>query len=182
MDFVVRVSAVKHARQIEEFGSLVNFGPESFFERLLRCTKYRLLANEVKMCQNANDLGKPMGLQDIEELELFLSKSYYSVEIHKGPSRTISKPKEPSIMRRTRSATLPMSIIEFRSLLHSMNVRRLFFPDTTVTGPLISFSVCFVYRRTRLFTRVLLPTPDGPTTAIITGGGMSSGVRFTRGT
>jgi hypothetical protein len=95
---------------------------------------------------------------------------------------TISKPKEPSIIRRTRSAILPMSIIEFRSLLHSINVSRRFLPLTTVTGPLTSLKVCFVYRRTRLLSRVDLPTPGGPTMATMTGGGSSSGVRLTSGT
>jgi hypothetical protein len=95
---------------------------------------------------------------------------------------TISKPNDPSIMRRMRSATLPMSIMELRSLLHSIRVSRRLLPLTTVTGPLISFSVCLVYLRTRDLTRVLFPTPGGPTMATIIGGGMSLGVRSTRGT
>lgn len=95
---------------------------------------------------------------------------------------TISKPKDASIIRSTRSATLPMSIMEEGSLLHSMSVSRFFFPLITVTGPLISLSVCLVYLRTRDLTRVLFPTPGGPTTATMTGGGASPGVRSTRGT
>lgn len=95
---------------------------------------------------------------------------------------TISKPKDASIIRSTRSATLPMSIMEERSLLHSIRVSRFFFPLITVTGPLISFSVCLVYLRTRDLTRVLFPTPGGPTTATMTGGGESPGVRSMRGT
>lgn len=47
-------------------------------------------------------------------------------------------------MSRTRSAILPTSIMELRSLLHSMNVMRFFFPLTTVIGPLASFRVCLV--------------------------------------
>lgn len=43
--------------------------------------------------------------------------------------RTISNPNEPSIMSRTRSATLPMSIMAFRSLAHSMNVSRRVLPE-----------------------------------------------------
>ena len=96
--------------------------------------------------------------------------------------RTISKPYEPSIMSRTRSAILPMSMIEFKSLLHSMKVMRFFFPLTTVTGPWIWLRVCLVYLLIRDFIRVVLPTPGGPTTATMTGGGWSSGVRSTRGT
>lgn len=95
---------------------------------------------------------------------------------------SISNPNEPSIMSRTRSAIFPTSIMLLRSLLHSMNVRRRFLPVTTVMGPLASFSVCLVYRLTRLLSRVVLPTPGGPTMATMTGGGSSSGVRLTRGT
>lgn len=67
-------------------------------------------------------------------------------------------------------------------LLHSIKVSLLFLPLTTVMGPRASWRVCFEYRLTRLFKRVVLPTPDGPTIATITGGGISSGVRSTRGT
>lgn len=95
---------------------------------------------------------------------------------------TISKPKEPSIISKTRSAILPMSIMLLRSLLHSMKVRRRFLPVTTVTGPFMSLRVCLVYRLTRLLRRVVFPTPGGPTIATITGGGSSSGVRLTKGT
>jgi hypothetical protein len=98
-------------------------------------------------------------------------------EVEKWTGRiilTISKPKLPSIIRSTRSAILPMSIMEFRSLLHSIKVRRRFFPTnilvfadttvsqdlpaTTVMGPLTSDRVCFVYLFTRLLTRVVFPT------------------------
>lgn len=96
--------------------------------------------------------------------------------------RTISKPKDPSIMRRTKSTTFAMSIMELRSLLHSMKVSRRFFPPTTVIGPFASCMVCFEYRRTRLFRRVVFPTPGGPTMAMMTGGGVSSGVLSTNGT
>jgi hypothetical protein len=43
-------------------------------------------------------------------------------------------------------------------------------PETTVTGPLISAIVVFVNLLTRLRINVVLPTPLGPMTAIITGG------------
>ena len=85
-------------------------------------------------------------------------------------------------MSRTRSAILPMSIILFRSLLHSTKVNRRFLPLTTVTGPLTSLRVRFVYRLMRLLRSVVFPTPGGPTIATITGGGSSSGTRFMRGT
>lgn len=81
-------------------------------------------------------------------------------------------------MSRTRSATLAVSIIDPRSLGHSMIVNRRFLPAsarrgqlinsrlrrqeevpvTTVTGPLMSAIVFFVYRRTSERTSVVLPT------------------------
>jgi len=98
------------------------------------------------------------------------------------PKHTISNPKEASTNSRTRSATFPMSIIELRSLLHSTNVSLRRFPLTTVMGPWAWFKVCFVNLRTRLLRSVVFPTPGGPTIATMTGGGSSSGVRFTSGT
>jgi len=44
--------------------------------------------------------------------------------------RTISKPKDPSIMRSTRSATLAISIMALRSLAHSMKVSRRVLPES----------------------------------------------------
>ena len=134
------------------------------------------------MGENANNFGEAVGLEYIEEFKSFLEDTQHIAKPNGRFRHTISNPNDPSIMRRTRSAILPMSIIELRSLLHSMKVRRLFLPLTTVTGPRISDSVCLVYRRTRLLTKVLLPTPGGPTMATMTGGGRSSGVRSTRGT
>jgi hypothetical protein len=123
----------------------------------------------------SREIGECLGIQMFPN-ELLVWECWRQNEV------TISKPNEPSIIRRTRSAILPISIIEFRSLLHSINVSRRFLPLTTVTGPLISFKVCFVYRRTRLLSKVDLPTPGGPTIATITGGGSLSGVRLTSGT
>jgi len=131
--------------------------------------------------ENANNFWKTVGLEDVKELKGFLSKLCAADGRERG-LHTISKPNDPSIMRRTRSATFPTSIMEERSLLHSIRVSRLLFPLTTVTGPLMSFRVCLVYLRTRDLTSVLFPTPGGPTMATMTGGGTSSGVRSTRGT
>ena len=50
-----------------------------------------------------------------------------------------------------------------------------FFPLTTVMGPLISVNVVFVNLLINDFINVDFPVPGGPTTAIITGGGSSSG-------
>lgn len=132
------------------------------------------------MGENANDLWKAMRLKDVEKLEGFLRRvRKFLVTFQK---RTISKPNEPSIMRRTRSAILPMSIMLLRSLLHSRKVSLRLLPLTTVIGPFASVRVCFVYRLIRLFKSVVLPTPGGPTMATMIGGGSSSGVRLTSGT
>jgi len=98
------------------------------------------------------------------------------------PKHTISNPKDASTSNRTRSATFPMSIMELRSLLHSMNVSLRRFPLATVMGPWAWFKVCFANLRTRLLRSVVFPTPGGPTMATMTGGGSSSGVRSTSGT
>lgn len=98
-----------------------------------------------------------MGLEDIEEFKRFLT-AMRREERSKRTEQTISKPKEASIMSRTRSATLPMSIIELRSLLHSTIVRRRFLPETSVIGPLISERECLVYLRTRDLMSVDFPT------------------------
>ena len=49
---------------------------------------------------------------------------------------TISKPKLPSIMSRTRSATLQTSIMAPRSFGHSMIVNRLFLPAQSLFSAL----------------------------------------------
>ena len=136
------------------------------------------------MCEDTDYLWESMGLENIEEFKCFLGVGVSKNTSMQGESliHTISKPNEPSIINRTRSAIFPTSIMELRSLLHSINVSRRFLPLTTVTGPLTSLRVCFVYRLTRLLSNVVFPTPGGPTTAMMTGGGSSSGVRFTRGT
>jgi hypothetical protein len=84
---------------------------------------------------------------------------------------SISKPNEPSIMSRTRSAILPTSIIELRSFPTSMNVNRRVLPLTTVTGPRISLSECLVYRLISDFIKVDFPTPGGPAIAMTIGAG-----------
>ena len=89
---------------------------------------------------------------------------------------SISKPNLASTIMRMRSAALAMSSMAFMSFSHSKKVRRRFLPVTTVTGPLMSASVCFVKRLTSDRISVLLPTCGGPTTATTMGGG-SSGLR-----
>lgn len=109
------------------------------------------------MTKDTNNFGKPVRLKNIEEFKRFLDVSVSLVNLARlGP--TISNPKLASIIRSTKSAIFPMSIIELRSLLHSIIVSLLFFPATSVMGPLISESVCFVYLRTRDLIRVDFPT------------------------
>src|SRR5271154_2311395 len=85
-------------------------------------------------------------------------------------------------MSRTISAIFATSIIAAReSEGHSKKVRRLLFDVTTVRGPVGWERVCFVYRLIKLLMRVVLPTPGGPTTAVMIGGA-SSGSLSTCGT
>lgn len=126
--------------------------------------------------------GKPWAWRMLRNSKVSYTNNTWLIREKRINVLTISKPNDPSIMRRTRSAILPMSIKEEMSLLHSISVSLRFFPLITVTGPLMSLSVCLVYLRTRDLMRVLFPTPGGPTMATITGGGASSGERFTRGT
>lgn len=181
-DFSIGISAIDNSRKIEEFCALIYFCPETLFKSFFCGFEGCSFFNEVKVGEDTYDFGEAVGLEDIEELERLLQRIQLFFNDERRVPCTISKPKEPSIIRRTRSATLPMSIILLRSLVHSMKVSRRFFPLTTVTGPLGSLRVCFVYRRTRLLRRVVFPTPGGPTMATTTGGGFPCGVRLTRGT
>ncbi|KAH3688656.1 hypothetical protein WICPIJ_000347 [Wickerhamomyces pijperi] len=95
---------------------------------------------------------------------------------------SISNPKFPSMISNTKSAILAASIIEFKSLATSMNVKRRLLPLTTVIGPLTSVKDCLANCLTKDLINVVLPVPGGPTTATMTGGGSSSGVRSTIGT
>jgi hypothetical protein len=112
------------------------------------------------MGEHANNFGKAMSLENVEEFESFLVDDNVSMNggSTSGKSQTISKPKEPSIISKTKSAILPMSIIELRSLLHSMKVSLRFFPVTTVIGPFNSVRVCFEYLLTRLLMSIVFPT------------------------
>lgn len=68
-DFAVGVPTVEDTRKIEEFCALINFRPESLFQRLLDVLQSRLLLDEVKVGKDANDFWKSMRLQDVEKLE-----------------------------------------------------------------------------------------------------------------
>ena len=134
-DLGVGVAAVHNAREVEELCALVDLGPEALLEGFLGCTEGSSLLDEVEVSEDANDLRKPVRLEDIEKLKGFLRRVSEQSLYDDLQRRTISNPYEPSIMSRTRSATLAISIIELRSLLHSINVMRFFLPLTTVMGP-----------------------------------------------
>mmetsp|Transcript_40877 Transcript_40877/g.101601 ORF Transcript_40877/g.101601 Transcript_40877/m.101601 type:complete len:210 (-) Transcript_40877:85-714(-) len=85
---------------------------------------------------------------------------------------SISKPKLASTTSSTRSATLERSTIAFMSHGHSMIVSLRCLPVTTVTGPITSWIVCFVQCLTSDVMMVVLPTPAGPTTTTVNGGGV----------
>lgn len=71
-DFLVRISAVEDAAEIEELGSLVNLGPEAFLQTLFGLALDNYFLDEIEVGKDTDDFGKPMGLKDVEELERFL--------------------------------------------------------------------------------------------------------------
>ena len=62
----------------------------------------------------------------------------------KNSNVSISNPNDPSTSNNTKSATFAASTISFRSFFTSMICIFRFFPVTSVSGPLISFSACLV--------------------------------------
>ena len=71
-DFSVGITSIKDAREVEELGTLVNLGPEALFQSLLCSTEGSGLPDEVEVCEDADDFGETVGLQNIEELKCFL--------------------------------------------------------------------------------------------------------------
>ena len=91
-DFSVGVAAVQNTREVEELRALVDFSPETLFERFLGILEYGRLFDEVKVGEDSDDFRETMSLEDIEELKRFLvSKSSVLIivrEAYYSPSRT----------------------------------------------------------------------------------------------
>ena len=87
LNLCVRISTVDDTGKVEQFGTIVDFSPETMFQTLLGGLERLCLFNEVEMSQYANDLGKTMRLQDVEELhglhlEAVVSIDHEQTDIH----------------------------------------------------------------------------------------------------
>lgn len=71
-DLSVWVAAVQDTGEVEELRALIDFGPETLFERFLGILEYGCLFDEVEVGENSDDFGKAMSLEDVEKLECFL--------------------------------------------------------------------------------------------------------------
>lgn len=71
-DLGVRVPAVENSGEVEELGSLVDFCPESLFEGFFGRSNEGGFFDEVEVGKDANDFGKAVGLEDVEEFKSFL--------------------------------------------------------------------------------------------------------------
>lgn len=91
-DFSVGVAAVQNTREVEELRALVDFSPETLFERFLGILEYGRLFDEVKVGEDSDDFRETMSLEDIEELEGFLiskmSVPRNAREAYYSPSQT----------------------------------------------------------------------------------------------
>lgn len=80
VDFAIRISAVHHARQVEEVSALVQFGPQSALETLLGILEGLWLAEQVEMCEYTKDVSRHTGgCQHIKELHSLHFKAVVSV-------------------------------------------------------------------------------------------------------
>lgn len=64
-NFRVRITTVENTRQIEEFCALIYLRPETLFECLLGHFEGVCLLDKIKVRENAYDLGKAVGLQNV---------------------------------------------------------------------------------------------------------------------
>ncbi len=72
MDLLVWVPAIEDAGKVEEFGTLVNLGPETLFQALFCLSLDGELFNEIEVSEDPYDLGETMRLKDVEEFKGFL--------------------------------------------------------------------------------------------------------------
>lgn len=64
-DFLVGVSAIKYSREVEEFGTLVDFGPEALFEAFFGLALDGEFFNQVQVCEDADNLWETVGLEHV---------------------------------------------------------------------------------------------------------------------
>lgn len=115
---------------------LVHFGPEAMFETFLGLIERLRVFEGVQVCENSHDSRETMDLTDVEEFKSLHLKAKTSVDQHQD----LVKAKElncqlkvfsiyrVSLDTLTKSATFAKSIMVLISLLHSIKVRRRFFP------------------------------------------------------
>lgn len=74
-DLGVRISAVEDPGEVEHLRAGVNLCPEPLFQCLFGILEHGGFLDEVEVSQDTDDFGKPVRLQDIEELESFLGRT-----------------------------------------------------------------------------------------------------------
>lgn len=79
-DLSVRVTTIHHSREVEHFGTVIHFSPESILEpfllRLESCWRF----NEIQMGEYSDELGQTMRGQCRQSLEGFLKVTKLSEE------------------------------------------------------------------------------------------------------
>ena len=67
LNFVFRVRAMDQSGQVEQFGSLVHFRPESVFQHFLRVLELLVIFEHVQVCQDAHDSRHTVNLMATEK-------------------------------------------------------------------------------------------------------------------
>jgi hypothetical protein len=67
LNFVFRVRAMDQSGQVEQFGSLVHFRPESVFQHFLRVLELFVVLEHVQMCQDAHHSRHTVNLMATEQ-------------------------------------------------------------------------------------------------------------------
>ena len=138
-DLAIGITTVHHAREVEHLGAVVYLRPEPVLQSLLLRLECRGRLDQVEVRQDRDDLGQAVARECRQRFERFLCRSKV-LKMRVGRRkrrRTISNPKDPSTMSRTRSATLAVSIMDPRSLGHSMIVKRRFLPVIKISYKLV---------------------------------------------
>src|SRR6266550_2135389 len=71
-DLRIRISAIENAGEVKQLRPLVDFGPKSLFESFFSRSYDGSFFDKVQVGKDANDFGKSVGLEDVEEFERFL--------------------------------------------------------------------------------------------------------------
>ena len=85
LNFVFRVRAMDQSGQVEQFGSLVHFRPESVFQHFLRVLELLVIFEHVQVCQDAHDSRHTVNLMATE-------KKIQSIKTLYGRGRKLTLP------------------------------------------------------------------------------------------